>query len=82
MDAISEADLRRLRWRCRRGRLENDLVLERFLDRYAGGLDRRRLEALNELLELGDNELWDLVAGRAEPREARHREIVNWLRVC
>jgi antitoxin CptB len=82
MDPIFEADLRRLRWRCRRGRLENDIVLEKFLARFAGKLDRARLDALNELLELGDNELWDLVAGRAEPGDPRHAELVGWLRVC
>ena len=82
MAGISDTDLRRLRWRCRRGRLENDLVLERFLARYGPALDAGRLDALNELLELSDNDLWDLVAGRAEPREDRHVEIVRWLRVC
>jgi len=82
VDPVTAEDLRRLRWRCRRGRLENDLVLEKFLDRYGGSLDRARLDALNELLELGDNELWDLLAGRTEPADARHAEIVGWLRVC
>jgi len=82
MEPISEADLRRLRWRCRRGRLENDLVLEKFLSRYGAELDRPRLDALNEILELGDNDLWDLLAGRTEPLDARHVEIVGWLRVC
>jgi succinate dehydrogenase flavin-adding protein (antitoxin of CptAB toxin-antitoxin module) len=82
MEPISEVELRRLRWHCRRGRLENDLVLEKFLIRFGGKLDRTRLDALNELLELGDNELWDLVAGRTEPPEPRHTEIVGWLRLC
>jgi len=80
--AVTDADRRRLRWRCRRGLLENDLVLQRFLVRYGDRLDRLRLDALNELLALGDNELWDLVAGRCEPREDRHFEIVGWLRAC
>jgi antitoxin CptB len=63
---VTDEDLRRLRWRCRRGMLENDLVLTRFLDRRAGMLDPGTLERLNRLLDLGDNELWDLVSGRSE----------------
>jgi len=50
--AVTDADRRRLRWRCRRGLLENDLVLQRFLVRYGDRLDRLRLDALNELLTL------------------------------
>jgi len=80
MEPVSEADLRRLRWQCRRGLLENDLVLEKFLARRAGMLDRERLSALSELLQLSDNELWELVSGRVEPGQERHREIVDWLR--
>jgi antitoxin CptB len=79
---ISELDLRRLRWRCRRGLLENDLVLDRFLDRHAASLDAQSLQAFNELLELGDNDLWDLLAGRSEPDEERHRPLVALLRQC
>ena len=63
---VTEEELRRLRWRCRRGMLENDLVLSRFLEARAGTLDRETLGHLNELLELGDNELWDLICGRSE----------------
>ena len=76
----AEEELRRLRWRCRRGLLENDLVLVRFLDRHAEQLDAAGRAAFNELLDYEDNHLWDLISGRAEPSEARHREILGWLR--
>ena len=78
---ISPEQLRRLRWNCRRGLLENDLVLEKFLGIYAGDLDQTRLARLNELLALTDNDLWDVVAGRVEPA-AEHVELVGWLRDC
>jgi antitoxin CptB len=81
MRKVSDEDLRRLRWRCRRGLLENDLVLERFLGVYARDLDAERLACLNELLELSDNDLWDLVSGRTVPTE-RYAELVSWLRAC
>lgn len=77
---VSEADLRRLRWRCRRGMLENDLVLERFLDRHAATLDAEGLALLNALLELGDNELWDVLSGRRECADARLGPMVRMLR--
>ena len=57
----------RLRWRCRRGMLENDLVLTRFLDPRGATLGEDEVPMLNVLLDLPDQELWDLVAGRVEP---------------
>ena len=78
--AIGRVDLDRLRWRCRRGFLENDLVLERFLQRHAGTLDETRLAALNELLALPDPDLWELVSGQRECPEPRLGAIVAMLR--
>jgi succinate dehydrogenase flavin-adding protein (antitoxin of CptAB toxin-antitoxin module) len=74
------ADLRRLRWRCRRGLLENDLVLARFLERHAADLDEERLAALNALLEYGDNDLWDLFSGRVECDDPRLAPVVAMIR--
>jgi succinate dehydrogenase flavin-adding protein (antitoxin of CptAB toxin-antitoxin module) len=76
---VGDAELRRLRWRCRRGLLENDLVLTRFLDREATGLDERSLRDLNELLAFDDHTLWDLLSGRAEP-DPRLTSIVHRVR--
>ncbi len=64
--APSEIELNRLRWQCRRGLLELDLALEKFLARHAASLSREELAQLNELLVMGDNELWDFVSGRAD----------------
>jgi antitoxin CptB len=63
MDA---AALQRMRWRARRGLLENDLLLTRFLDRHGATLDEARSGALTRLLELPDNDLLDLLLGRTE----------------
>jgi antitoxin CptB len=67
---LSPERLSRLRWRCRRGMLENDLVLERFLARRGDALTEDEVAMLDRLLDLPDNELWDLIAGRAEPADA------------
>jgi antitoxin CptB len=76
---LSETERRRLRWRARRGLLENDIILERFLDREGDALDRRDAAALERLLELGDNELLDLLLERAEPRAPLDTEDVKTL---
>ncbi len=62
-----EARRRRLRWRARRGLLENDLILTRFLDRYEQELTDDDVWALDRLLDCNDNELMDLLLGRSEP---------------
>ena len=63
--------LNRLRWRCRRGMLENDLILTRFLDARGDAITDQEVAALDVLLELSDNELWDLLSGRARARRRR-----------
>ncbi len=60
------ARLRRIRWRARRGLLENDLVLERFLDSHLESLDENDIQGLDALLELSDNELLDLILDRGD----------------
>jgi succinate dehydrogenase flavin-adding protein (antitoxin of CptAB toxin-antitoxin module) len=57
--------LRRLRWRARRGLLENDLLLARFLDRHGDGLNDDQVSALASLLELPDTDLLDLLLDRS-----------------
>lgn len=54
----------RLRWRARRGLLENDLIIQRFLDKYELHLTDEDVSALTVLLEESDNELLDLLLGR------------------
>ena len=61
---LDERELSRLRWRCRRGMLENDLILERFLHRHGAHLSSRQANCLNDLLELSDNDLLDLHLGK------------------
>ena len=79
---MDEAELKRLRWRCRRGLLENDLVLERFLQLYGTKLSQGQLEAFNRLLDLQDKQIWDLVSRRREPEDPGLAEVVELLRGC
>jgi antitoxin CptB len=79
MDAT---ELNRLHWRCRRGMLENDLILARFLDAQGNAMSAEDVAALDRLLELADHELWDLIAGRSEPGDAELRPMVAALRAA
>jgi antitoxin CptB len=79
MDAT---ELNRLRWRCRRGLLENDLILARFLEARGSTMDVDEVAALDRLLDLADGELWDVLAGRADPDDATLRPLVEALRAA
>ena len=77
---LDTAAAHRLKWKCRRGLLELDLVLERFLQDKAVTLDGDSLGLLNELLDFQDNDLWDIVNGRSEDYPPRHKALVEVLR--
>lgn len=71
----------RLRWRARRGLLENDLILTRFLDAHEAGLTDQEVNALSRLLDLSDNDLMDLILARKEPDGAADLPQVHALLV-
>jgi antitoxin CptB len=60
--------------------LENDLVLERFLARRGEALNDDEVAALDRLLDLPDNALWDLIAGRTEPDDPSIAPLLEVLR--
>jgi antitoxin CptB len=59
-------NLERVRWRARRGLLELDIVLGRFIEAHYAQLDDAEKQAFETLLDMPDNPLWDMIAGRAE----------------
>jgi len=79
---VTRAELGRLRWHCRRGLLELDLVLERYLARHAARMSGEEAGLLAELLEYADNDLWEVVSGRSERYHPRHQAIVVRLRAA
>jgi len=66
-ELLDERALSKLKWRCRRGLLENDLFIARFFDRHGDGITVTQGAALNELMDLPDNDLLDLLLRRKEP---------------
>jgi antitoxin CptB len=63
--------LERARWRCRRGLLELDLVLQRFVDEHYAKLGEAELQEFEALLDLSDNDLWDMIALGKKPGDTR-----------
>jgi antitoxin CptB len=74
---MDRVERERLRWKCRRGLLELDLVLQGYFERH---FEEKDAKSLNELLDLPDNDLWDIVSGRRDDYEARFGGIVARLR--
>jgi antitoxin CptB len=83
LDAV---ELNKLRWRCRRGLLENDLLIERFFRRHSETLSAGQAHGLMTLMDLPDNDLLDLLLGRAQPEgdldRADVREVLALLRTA
>lgn len=61
---LGERALSKLRWRCRRGLLENDLFIERFFNRHASKLTVGQARGMYVLMDLSDNDLMDLLMKR------------------
>ena len=71
------AEIDRVRWHCRRGLLELDVVLTRFLDRHFERLSPQQRAAFNRLLDYPDNDLWDFVSGKQPPPDAVTARIIR-----
>ena len=77
---ISVEATSRMEWRCRRGMLELDLLFSLFMTAYLPHLNHLQIEALNELLELPDNELWKLIASSDCEKSKPVGQVLNMLR--
>ena len=73
---MNALDRHRLKWKCRRGLLELDLVFEKIIPT----LKDEDLPALMQLLDLPDNDLWDIIIGRSDGYAPRFDATVARLR--
>jgi antitoxin CptB len=73
---IDARALSKLKWRCRRGLLENDLFIERFFARHEATLTEGQAQGLQVLMDLSDNDLLDLFLARKEPEADLVRDDV------
>ncbi len=72
-------EFERARWRCRRGLLELDIILQRFMDRHYTQLDAHGLQQFERLLDLPDNDLWDLITARQITGDENLQQILKLL---
>ena len=77
--ALPSAALSKLRWRCRRGLLENDLFIERFFNRYSQSMTVGQARSMYALMELADNDLLDVFLGRPHTQAVAQQEDVKAL---
>jgi antitoxin CptB len=75
-----DAELRRLRWRCRRGMRELDQLLERWLDtQWRQASDDERAVFLR-LLDSEDDRLWRWFLGHETAGDAALQALVERIR--
>jgi antitoxin CptB len=73
-------ELSRLRWHCRRGMRELDVLLQRYLDEDYPRASREERDAFVRILELQDPEIFGYLVGRDSPPEASLRDVVARIR--
>jgi len=69
----------RVRWRCRRGILELDIILQRFVDHHYEQLDEHQLELFEALLSLPDHDLWNMIIRTTEVPDNRFQPVLQLL---
>jgi antitoxin CptB len=76
---------RRLAWRCRRGLLELDIVLQRFIATHFNDLSEQELVAFDDLLALPDNDFWNLISNNSLEKngdtDAIQKQVINKLNI-
>jgi antitoxin CptB len=78
--AAADFNMARLRWRCRRGMREIDVLLTRYLDRVWATASSTERDAFLQLVELQDPDLFGYLVGRATPAEESQRAIIACIR--
>ncbi|MBP6243009.1 MAG: succinate dehydrogenase assembly factor 2 [Chromatiaceae bacterium] len=77
---LQDEEIRRLRWQCRRGMLELDVALLRFLDEDFRTLDADEQATFSRMLEAQDQTLHGWLMGRTQPEEADVQRLVARIR--
>lgn len=75
-------NLERVRWRARRGLLELDIMLGRFIEAHYGQLGDDEKSEFEAMLELPDNPLWDMIAGRKEAAPGAQQALLEKIRAA
>ncbi|TDI82579.1 MAG: succinate dehydrogenase assembly factor 2 family protein [Betaproteobacteria bacterium] len=74
-------ELDRVRWRCRRGMLELDIILQRFVDKHYTQLNDTELQQFDTFLNLPDNDLWDMITAKKEIKDIKLQPMLQLLQI-
>ena len=80
MTAPADFNMARLRWRCRRGMRELDVMLTRYLDQVWATASPTERDAFLQLVDLQDPDLFGYLVGRTTPTEESQRAIIACIR--
>ena len=72
--------IERVRWRCRRGLLELDILLGHFVERHYAQLDEAQQATFDALLGMPDTVLWDMIAGKQEVAQSEQQALLEKIR--
>lgn len=76
-----EQELQKLKWRCRRGIKELDLIFTNFLESHYP-LSVKQTQLTESLLDVNDLDLYDWFTGKSEPTESELSEHIQLIRSC
>ena len=79
---VQDREVLRLRWQCRRGMLELDLLLNRFLETGYADLGEAERATFNRLLAYQDQVLHDWFMGHAVPADGDIRDLLARIRAA
>ncbi|WP_267256656.1 FAD assembly factor SdhE [Coxiella endosymbiont of Ornithodoros maritimus] len=68
---------KKIRWKCRRGMLELDILLERFYEEKFRSLTKNEKEIFNQLLDQPDPLLHDWLLGHVTPEISEFKKIIQ-----
>ena len=75
-------ELERVRWRIRRGLLELDIILERFVEAHYERLTQEEKRVFEVLLDMPDTILWDMITGRQEVEQSEQQALLKKIQVA
>ncbi|MDD2760926.1 MAG: succinate dehydrogenase assembly factor 2 [Methylomonas sp.] len=75
------SDLNKLRWRCRRGTVELDLLLSRYLDQCYARSEPEQKRAFVQLLELEDGQLLAYLLGESRCQDTKLVPLIAQIKV-
>ena len=80
MSEADQAELRRLRWKCRRGMRELDQLLSRYLERDWLQSSEAQRGVFLQLLDIEDDKLWHWFMGHDSPTDAALDALIRHIR--